>query len=268
MTGATTDSRSPVRVSRDGLIARIALTRPDAANTVNLAMAHALVEELARLAIDPPRVLVVEGQDGVFCGGGDVREMAASDDVSAYLEELAGTFHAALLALDALDCVTIAAVDGAAAGGGLGLALAADIIVATERSRFLTAYEKLELTPDSGVSHRLPRAIGSARALAMSVLGRPLDAVTAREWGLVAEVVADGALGHAVDELASKLASRPTAHLAATRRLIRRGATTGIEEHLAAEASGIAAAAARPDALAAIRAFAAPRNRTPEGETA
>jgi len=263
-----TNSSAPVRVTRDGHIARVALTRPDAANTVTLAMAYALVEEFARLATEPPRVLVIEGEGGVFCGGGDVREMAASGDVSVYLEELAGTFHAALLELDALDCVTIAAVDGAVAGGGLGLALAADIAIATERSRFLTAYEKLLLTPDSGVSHRLARAIGSRRALAMSVLGRPLDARTALEWGLVAEVVADGALQAAVDELAAGLAARPTSHLAATRRLIRRGASTGIEEHLAVEASAIAAAAARPDALAAIRAFAAPRTTTPEGETA
>ncbi|NYE18820.1 enoyl-CoA hydratase/isomerase family protein [Microbacterium immunditiarum] len=248
-----------VRVSRDGHIVRIALARPEAANTVNLAMARALLGELERLVADPPRVLIIEGEGGVFCGGGDVREMAAADDVTAYLHDLAGTFHAALLTLDDIDCVTIAAVDGAAAGGGLGLALAADVVIATERSRFLTAYEKLGVTPDSGVTHRLARAVGSARALSMTVLSRPLDAATAHAWGIVADVVAADALASAIDGLAAELASRPTSHIAATRRLIRQGETTTLDAQLRAEASGIARSAAQPHALAAIRAFAPQR---------
>jgi len=245
-----------LRVARAGHVARITLARPEAANTVNLAMARALRAELERLAADPPRVLVLEGEGGVFCGGGDVREMAAADDVTAYLEDLAGTFHAALLALDDLDCVTIAAVDGAAAGGGLGLALAADVIIATERSRFLTAYEKLGVTPDSGVSQRLARAVGSARALSMTVLSRPLDAATAREWGIVADVVPTQQLPSTIDRLATELASRPTVHIAATRRLIRQGETVDLRAQLMSEASGIARSAAQPHASAAIRAFA------------
>jgi 2-(1,2-epoxy-1,2-dihydrophenyl)acetyl-CoA isomerase len=249
-------SDEPLRVDREGAVLRLTLDRPEAANTVDLALARRLRDEVRRAAADPGlRVVVVAGADGAFCAGGDIGAMVEAADPAAFLAELATTFHEALTGLLALDAVVVAAVDGAVAGGGLGLALHADLILATERSRFLTAYEQVGLTPDSGVSDLLPRAIGTQRALELTMTGRRLDARTAMAWGLVAEVAADA------EELDAVLAAHvgrwsaaPTAHLAATRRAYR--ARDEHTAHLAAEARGIAAAARAPHAQERLRGFA------------
>lgn len=243
----------PLRVEYDGAVSRIVLARPEAANTVNLTLARSLVTAVDEIGARHSRVVILAAEGRAFCGGGDVREMAAAADVAAYVSELADTFHDALRLLHALDAVTIAAVDGAAAGGGLGLALSADVIIAGEHARFLTAYETIGLTPDSGVSWLLPRAIGTARAAAMSTLSLLVDARTAYEWGMVAEVVASDRLEATVTALSERLAQRPTDHLAQTRRLYHSART--YEDVWDAEARSISRAALREPAASALRTF-------------
>jgi 2-(1,2-epoxy-1,2-dihydrophenyl)acetyl-CoA isomerase len=249
-------SEPPLQVERDGAVLRLTLDRPEAANTIDLPLARALRDEVRHAAADAGlRVVVISGAEGAFCAGGDIGAMVDAPDPAAFLAELATTFHEALTGLLALDAVVIAAVDGAVAGGGLGLVLHADVVVATERSRFLTAYEQVGLTPDSGVSDLLPRAIGVQRALELTMTGRRLDARTAQEWGLVTQAVADeAALDLAVAALVERWVAAPTAHLAATRRLYRD--RDDHAAHLAAEARGIAAASRAPFAQERLRGFA------------
>lgn len=196
--------------------------------------------------------------------------MAEASNLSTYVRQLAGTFHDALIKLAELNAVIIAAVDGVAARGGLGLALAADIQLASNRSMFLTSYESLGLTPDSGTSFLLPRSIGISQARQMFATGMRLDATFAAGIGLVHKVVRPDELPDAASELASRLAARPQLHMSQTRTLFW-GADSGeYRRHLDAERDAISDAARTPQVAAlisevasrAVRSRAARRKRT------
>lgn len=243
-------------------VARITLNRPDDGNAISLDLARALgaaVEVVAAVAV---RVVVVEGAGGSFSAGGDVTEMAGAADLGAFVHELATTFHGALADLADLDAVIIAAVDGVAAGGGLGLALCADVVLASDRALFLTAYEAIGLSPDSGASYLLPRVIGASRARAMSAVGLRLDAASAHDIGLVHAVVPSGDLTDAVRTMAARLAARPQTHMAASRALFRGADPHEFRRHLEAEALAISRAAASPEAARLIREHAVRAQRS------
>lgn len=246
----------PVELFVGDGVARVTLNRPEAANTVNLALAVSLLKVVEVLEADNPRAVVIAARGRAFCGGGDVREMAQARDLPAHLDRLAGTFHEALLRLSALDAVLIAVVEGAAAGGGLGLALNADVRIATPRARFLTAYEAVGLTPDSGVSFLLPRAIGGGRASAMSSLSQTMDATAAATCGLVTELVEAETAPRRAQHLADAAARGPQSHIAATRRLLRGDTAGQYAAALDAERAALVRAASSPAAQSLIRGFA------------
>lgn len=243
----------PVQLQISDGVARVTLNRPDDGNAISLDLARSLRRVVERIAVDAPRVVVFSGSGAGFCSGGDVAEMAAADDLGAFVYELATTFHGALARLADLDAVIIAAVDGVAAGGGLGLALCADVILASDRALFLTAYEAIGLSPDSGASFLLPKVIGASRARAMSAVGLRLDAAAAHDIGLVHAVTAPADLADAVRAMATRLAARPQSHMAASRALFRGADPQEFRRHLSAEARAISAAASSPDAARLIR---------------
>lgn len=242
-----------IRYHRDEHIGRITLARSEVANVVNLAMA----DELRRAVVQgrDARVLVIDADGPVFCGGGDLREVGSASDPAQHIGTLAETFHQALLELARSPAVVIAVVGGAVAGGGLGLVLNADLTLAGDRARFLTAYDRVGLTPDSGVTAILPQFVGLARALEMTITGREIDADTALEWGLVTRVVPHEELGTAADELARRIAASPVDHLVETRRLYRRP-TYDLAIRLAEEAGLISERAMHHDTRARLARFA------------
>jgi len=245
-----------VTTRREGRVAWITLNRPAKANVIGLATARAFRDAVDGLAAEPPSVVVLAAEGKVFCAGGDVFEMSASADLSAYLAQAARDLHAGLRTLRVLEPIVIAAVDGAAAGAGLGLALTADVVVATDRARFLTAYEQVGLTPDGGTSYWLPRVVGPARATAMSVSSAVLDAETAQQWGIVSQIVAPAELHDTVNALARRIADAGTAAaLVGTRRLYGGDDHEGYAEHLDLEARTLAGNATRPATVALIAAF-------------
>ncbi|MCI9858768.1 enoyl-CoA hydratase/isomerase family protein [Microbacterium proteolyticum] len=252
----------PVRLHISDGVARVTLNRPDDGNAINLDLARALRRVVARIADIAPRVVVLTGDGGAFCSGGDVVEMAAAVDLGDFVYELATTFHGALANLADIDAVIIAAVDGVAAGGGLGLALCADVVLASDRALFLTAYEAIGLSPDSGASYLLPRVIGASRARAMSAVGLRLDAAAAHDIGLVHAVTPSADLDDAVWTMATRLAARPQTHMAASRALFRGADPQEFRRHLDAEARAISAAAASPDAARLIHEHAVRAERS------
>lgn len=241
-------------LTQDG-IARLQLRAPERGNAVGLDLARRFRDATADMLTAQPRAVVISSSGDIFCSGGDVREMAAADDIAAFLDELVSTFHEGLLQLARVDAVVIAAIDGPAAGAGLGLALNADVRVASDRARFLTAYETIGLTPDSGVTYLLPRAIGAARASAMAASSQRVDAETALTVGLVSEVVPADGLAARVEEIATAAASRPQDHMAATRRMLRDDVDGAYARALDAERVEIMAAASRPASAERIRSF-------------
>ncbi|WP_238422170.1 enoyl-CoA hydratase/isomerase family protein [Gordonia sp. 'Campus'] len=221
-------------------VATIRLNRPEEGNALDLGVAEGLAAAIEAIRQDASvRVVRLSSAGRIFCGGGDVGAMAASPDRGAYLADLAGTVHRSLIALDGLAVPVVAAVQGPAAGAGLGLMLAADIVVASPKSSFVAAYSGVGLSPDCGVSINLPRAIGLRRALRMLVRNERVDARTALEWGLIDDLAEPDELDRAADDVVALLLERPTEAVGQARRLARASYARTFADHLDDEASTI-----------------------------
>ncbi|HIZ98550.1 MAG TPA: enoyl-CoA hydratase/isomerase family protein [Candidatus Janibacter merdipullorum] len=200
-------------------VGHIQLNRPEASNTVDMALATGLREAVAAVASEEAvQAVLLSGAGKRFCSGGDIRSFVDGDDPT-YLRRLADEAGAAVMGLEDLDKPVVTAVQGAVAGGGLGIMLGGDVIIAEEGTKFVFAYPAIGLSPDCGVSYLLPRAIGQQRALAFALSGAPLPPEEALAQGLVAEVVPD-ALGRA-RELATTLAKGAPGAFGEARRLLR-----------------------------------------------
>lgn len=200
-------------------IAHIELNRPEAANGIDMALATGLREAVETARDDEAvRVVLLTGAGKRFCGGGDIAGFVDEEDPD-YLQRLAEEAGAAVIALEDLAKPVVVAVQGAVAGGGLGLMLGGDLIVAQEGTKFVFAYPAIGLTPDCGVSYLLPRAIGQQRALAFALSGRPMSADDALAQGLVAEVVEDAQAR--AREIAETLAKGASGAFGDSRRLLR-----------------------------------------------
>lgn len=231
---------SLVQLTTENGVSTILLARPDRGNALDLAMARALADAVEEVARTPScRALVLRGEGRHFCVGGDAVAMAAAPDPRGWVSEVVEEAHRAIRALDSLQVVVVAAVRGAAAGAGLGLALVADLVVCTETSRFVTAYSGIGLTPDAGVSWLLPRAVGRHRAMAMLVAGTVVDGPTAHEWGLAHEVVAEDLVDGRATDLAAGIAARAHVALGRTRRLVTLGWSHDLDTHLDQESAEI-----------------------------
>ena len=240
-------------VGDDG-VARLRLDAPGSGNAIGPAMAAALRDRSAALRErGDVRVVVLEAAGRAFCVGGDVRHFAAAADPAAAVRALAGDFHAALLDLAALDAPVVTRVQGVAAGGGLSLALAGDIVIAGASATFTSAYTRIGLSPDGGQSWLLPRLVGVRRAAELMLTNRRVDAAEAARIGLVTEAVPDEELDARVDATAAAPAQ------AAVRRLLLASATAPFAEHLETEADSIARLAATPEGREGVAAFVAKR---------
>ena len=244
---------SALRVERDGAIARLTLNRPAAGNALDLELAGALRDSAEALSVDDTcAVILIEAEGRLFCTGGDVAAMSAAPSPSEYVSELAGTVHEALLTFAHSDKIVVGGVQGAAAGGGFGLVLNCDYVVAAESATFVSAYSKVALSPDCGSSYLLPRIAGKTRATEFVMVGRVLDAKTARLWGVVNAVEPVGRVGSEALRVAQKVAGIPAASRAASKRLLAAAWLQGYREHLDQERESIARLAAT-DESAALR---------------
>ncbi len=252
----------PIRLTRQDGILTVTLARPDSGNALDIALAHAL-REACESGRDDPAIdaMILDAEGGRFCVGGDIVAMIESGDPAAYVSDLVDEVHRALQVVAESDLPVISAIDGAVAGGGLGLALIADIALATESSRFVPAYAGIGLSPDCGVSYLLPRAIGLRDASRLLLGGPPLSASEARAAGLVHEVFVDRA--HLAAQARAK-ADSIRANAAASRaavRLLRRTWAGPFEEHLRAERESIVALAGSAGFLRRAEEFQRNRNR-------
>jgi 2-(1,2-epoxy-1,2-dihydrophenyl)acetyl-CoA isomerase len=219
--------------SQDG-VARVTLNRPDRLNSFNAAMHSEVRDALGRAAADGSRVLVLTGAGRGFCAGQDLGErQVAADGARADLgESIERNYKPLVLALQGLPMPTIAAVNGVAAGAGVSIALACDLVVAARSASFIQAFCRLGLVPDSGATWFLPRLVGRARALGLALLGERLSAAEAAEWGLIWRCVDDGEFSPAVDRLAAELAVAPTQGLVRTRAAIAASASATLAAQL------------------------------------
>jgi 2-(1,2-epoxy-1,2-dihydrophenyl)acetyl-CoA isomerase len=209
--------------SVDGGIARLTLNRPEKLNSFNAQMHGEVRHALDGLIGGEARVLVLTGAGRGFCAGQDLgdRAVAAGSAGVDLGESIEKHYNPLVLALEALPMPVIAAVNGVAAGAGANIALACDLVIAARSANFIQAFAKLGLLPDSGGTWILPRLVGHARALGLTLLGDKLPAEQAAAWGMIWQCVADADLMPTVDGLAQALAAAPTRGLARTKAAIR-----------------------------------------------
>lgn len=221
----------PVTLTVNQQVACLSLNRPAQLNSLNQD-AHAALRTalrdiekgVARPVDDPDRIrcLWLRAEGKAFCVGQDLNERRATleDGAPDLGESLDKRYNPLIQRLVNLNCPTLCSVNGPAAGAGVGLALAADIVVAADSAKFIFAFSRLGLGPDAGTSWFLPRLVGAARARGLMLLGGELTACEARDWGLIWEVVAGADLETHSAELAMRLAQGPTAGLNIIRRAL------------------------------------------------
>ncbi len=237
-------------------IAFLTLARPEAANTMNLEFGHEFLAAAFAIEAAPGvRAVVLTGQGKNFCFGGDLKGMVGSGcDVGSYLRELTTNLHAGMTLLARLDAPVIAAVNGTAAGAGLGLVLAADLAIAARSAKFAPAYTGVGLTPDAGCTFLLPRAVGYKRAMELLLTNRVLDAQQALDWGLVNQIAEDDSLEQTAAALAARLAAGPVGAFGAVKRLLSE-AEPGFEAQLARESLSISSRGMTAEGREGIAAF-------------
>jgi 2-(1,2-epoxy-1,2-dihydrophenyl)acetyl-CoA isomerase len=241
-------SETVIQMTRDGGIARLTLNRPDRLNSFTLPMLGALSEALSELDSDEDlRAVVLTGAGRAFCAGQDLTDHAAVDDPRAVRAVVERHYNPVVRQIRALRAPVIAAVNGIAAGAGCSLALACDFTLAAESAGFNTAFVKIGLIPDAGASYFLPRLVGQARALGLTLLGETIDARTAAEWGLIWKAVPDAAFQSEVDALARRLAEMPTTAIGLIKQAINLSGHHSLEQQLATEAELQAQAAETED---------------------
>lgn len=248
---------APILLRRSGSVAWLTFNRPHVANAIDAPLAAAFRETIAELNQDRDvRALVLCGAGKAFCAGGDLKRFAQeADGAPHYIERLIHDFHIGLETLADFHAPVVAAVNGAAAGAGLGLALSADIVIAGEGSRFVMAYTRAGLTPDGGTSWILPHLVGLRRALELTLMNRPLSASEAMDFGMISEVVPDADVEQRAGSIADSFATGPTAAFATARRLLRQALRSDYACHLKAEAESIVGSFRTDDGQEGVRAF-------------
>ena len=232
---------------RDG-VGLITLNRPEKLNAARARTVFELIDALeSAKRSDETRVVVITGSGRGFCSGADLVTPAGPDDAALaeatgyrrVREGAIGHWGVLFSLLGHFPKPVIAAVNGIAAGGGLSLALAADIRIASSNASFISVFVRRALTPDTGSSFHLPRLIGDSRALEMMFTGDPVDAATAERWGLVNRVVTPEELLPAALALAGRIAAGPSVTIELTKRLVRDQTHDGLDRQLQNEAWAI-----------------------------
>lgn len=245
-----------VLVDIRGEVAVVTLNRPETANTLDLAMGRDLLTAALRCEADPAvRAVVLTGAGKAFCFGGDLRGMIAGGmPAEPYLKELTTHLHAAVARFMRMDAPVVAAVNGTAAGAGVGLVAMADLAILAEGAKISLAYTGVGLTPDGGTSFLLPRTVGAKRAMELILTNRALSAAEALDWGLVNQVVPDAEVFTRARELARKLAAGPRGAFGKAKRL-HAAALGALETQMSLESESIAAQAAGAEGREGISAF-------------
>ncbi len=252
---------SSVKYELDGRVAILTLNRPDSLNAVSPEMVDGLLEASARAARDAEaRAVIVRGAGKSFMAGGDLRwfreqlALPAGQRQAKFAELIAGV-HASILNFKRMEKPVIAAVQGAVAGFGLSLMLAADLALASEESYFTLAYSNIALSPDGGATWSLPRHLGLKRAMEVALLGDRFDAGRAFDLGLVNRVVPRDLLEQEAMALATRLAAGAPEALGRTKLLINQSFDHSLENQLLSEQKNFVDCAGEPDFAEGLTAF-------------
>jgi enoyl-CoA hydratase/carnithine racemase len=247
-----------LRFTIDEGIARIVLDRPERMNAFTFEMIDAWVDALQRCRTDDAvKVVLVTGAGEAFCSGGDIVEMGERLDHTPEQRksELFQRIERVPLALEDLDKPVIAAVNGAATGAGMDMALMCDIRYAAQSARFAETYVRVGLVPGAGGAHFLPRLVGVSKALELFFTGDFIDAQEALRIGVVNRVFPDTALMDEVEKIARRIARAPALTLRMTKRAIYQGLRNDLRTNLDLISSHYAVITATQEHKDLVRAF-------------
>jgi 2-(1,2-epoxy-1,2-dihydrophenyl)acetyl-CoA isomerase len=245
---------SPVAYELIDGVARIRLSDGERGNPLDQVVVDALAQAVRRARADDVHVVVLSAEGRAFSFGGDVSAFAAAEDTELMVGDLAESLHRVVSELHRMDAIVVSVVHGMAAGAGLSLAAAADLVIAGSSARFTCAYTRIGFSPDGGTS-LLTASIGLHAALRLALLNPVLTADEAHALGLVARVHPNEELDSAVDELVRLLRSGSRSAQVATKRLLRETATPGAEAALRRETLSIRTRAASADGREGVAAF-------------
>ena len=221
----------------DGGVATITLNRPDKLNSFNEEMHVALAAALERAeGDDAVRAVLLTGAGRAFCAGQDLADSAGSGAAAGAEMDLGATidrhYNPLVRRIRALGKPVVCAVNGVAAGAGANVALACDIVIAAASAQFIQAFCRIGLVPDSGGTYFLPHLVGEARAKGLALLGEPLTARQALDWGLIWAVAEDDALAAEAAALAGRLAKAPTRGLGLIKRALHAAPSQSLDAQL------------------------------------
>jgi 2-(1,2-epoxy-1,2-dihydrophenyl)acetyl-CoA isomerase len=246
-----------VNYYRRGGAAKLELNRPDRLNAWNDQLSIDLLAGLNATAVDPDvRAVAITGAGRAFSSGADLGDRLSGEsgppDVYTRLTE---RYHPIIVGVRELPKPVVSAVTGAAAGIGLSLALACDLVVAAESAYFLLAFVNIGLVPDGGSSLLVPSRVGFARAAELAMLGERVPARQALDWGLINRVWPDDEFTGRADELLDRLAAGPTRSYAGIKRELNRWLYERMDAQLLFEAGLQQEMAGSPDFAEGVRAF-------------
>jgi 2-(1,2-epoxy-1,2-dihydrophenyl)acetyl-CoA isomerase len=250
-----------LEVTHNNAIATLTMNRPEARNALSVEMRSQLCDVLHDIETDDSvRCVVLRGAGDHFMAGGDVKGMYESIKQSPL--ELRKQFmlrihdlHPIMFAMRRMPKPVIASCQGAAAGAGVSLALACDLVIAAEDAFFTLAYCKIGTSPDGSSSFHLPRAVGIKKAMEIALLGDRFDAQAAKDMGMINFVVNTGELETETEKLATRLANGPTRVYGNTKALLYRSLESEFESQLQAEAEYFSDCASRADFREGVSAF-------------
>ena len=220
--------------AKDG-VATITLNRPDVYNALNDAITYELQDALKAVAKDDQvRVVVLTGEGKAFCSGQDLK--TAAKENRSFLDSLTKRFNPIIRAMRSLQKPIICKLNGVAAGAGCSLALACDLIVASEEATLIEIFVNIGLVPDSGSSYFLPRLVGMAKAFELCSMGSRVKAKEAFELGLVNKVVPADQLNAATKEYTDYFAQAPTKAIGLIKKMLNKSVTSSLDDMLEYEA--------------------------------
>lgn len=257
---------STVRLEVDEGVAHVVLDDPDNGNVLTLDMAEQLRDRVAEIpGMHGIRCVVLRAEGKRFCVGGDIAGFADSKVGERINEVVALPLHDALSTLESIGAPVISVVQGAAGGGGMGLALSGDLVLAAEEAFFVTGYGLIGLSPDCAVSWTLARGLGVPRAMDLYLTNRKMSASEAYDAGLLTRVVPRAELDDALQQVVSAIRASSAPAVAQTKRLMRTAWSRSRDEHMADEASSIGTLGDQPPAREGFAAFLEKRRPSFEG---
>lgn len=243
--------------------AYLTLNRPAVFNSFNREMALLLQSELDACENNPDiRAIVITGMGKAFCAGQDLKEVTSPELNPGFKKILEEHYNPIISRIRSIEKPVIGAINGVAAGAGANIALACDVVIASENASFIQAFSKIGLIPDSAGTFFLPRLIGFQKASALMMLGDKVSAQDAEKMGMVYKVISSENFSEEVNTIANTLANMPTKALGLTKRLLNQSMTNSLEEQLDLESKLQIEAAQSGDYAEGVDAFV--NKRKPE----